>query len=56
MRAWIENADDIDQNILSIDIYKDNVLQRSINWLYRPLKWTIEYNQNVEEYLGDTNG
>lgn len=55
-RAWIENADDLDKNILSIDIYEENVLKRSINWLHRPLPWTMEYNQHVEDYLGDNNG
>ena len=44
-KAWIENADDIDKNILSIDLYQDNILIRSINWLYRPLPWTIEINE-----------
>jgi hypothetical protein len=55
-KAWIENADNIDQNILSIDVYENNILKRSINWLYRPLPWTIEYNLSIEQYLGDNDG
>jgi hypothetical protein len=55
-RAWIEKADDIDNNILSIDVYENNVLKSSTNWLYRPLPWSIEYNQDIEQYLGDDNG
>jgi len=48
-KAWIENADDIDQNILSIDVYQDQILQRSINWIYRPLTWHIELEDNFNE-------
>jgi len=55
-RAWIENADDVDKYILSIDVYEEKILISSTNWLYRPLPWSIEYNQDIEEYLGDNNG
>lgn len=49
MRAWIEASDELDRNILSIDIYNDNILERSINWLYRPLNWTLEIGNIFDE-------
>jgi hypothetical protein len=45
MRAWIEPNDDL-APILSIDILQDGILIESINWLYRPLAWTIENIEN----------
>jgi hypothetical protein len=44
-KAWIEQADDLDKNILSIDVYENHVLISSTNWLYRPLPWTIEIDE-----------
>lgn len=41
MKAWIEPNDD-PTYMMRIDIYEDNVLERSINYIHRPLQWHIE--------------
>lgn len=49
MRAWIEPNDDPHYRI-DIDIYEDDVLIKATSYISRPLQWTIEDIEPIDDY------